>query len=308
MSDFDLRKLSKKFNEEEIEWRVQQCGMNKNGGAWAMIIPYITSRAIMQRLDDVVGAGGWKNEFVASPCRTGYLCGISIKIDGEWITRWDGAKTEGNGGIDPVKSTISSAMKRTGVQWGIGRYLYQFDSEFADAELCDYRSNVKDGYTFQQGKTKDNVKFGFQWKAKALQRWALPITTAEVEFNLSQLHSASTMNELKNRWLPAYRLAESECDSELMKKFEDAKESAKARISESEVKADNENLKKLGDLINKHINIIGSGVNESAVNGLSKIAIADIGQTARGNSLKDAENQIRTAVIIKLNQLKGNQS
>ena len=301
----DIKKLSRKFNEEEIEWRVQQCGMTSNGKAWAMIIPYITSRAIMQRLDDVVGAGNWKNEFTASPCGTGYLCGISIKIDGEWVTRWDGAKTEGNGGIDPVKSTISSAMKRTGVQWGIGRYLYQFDVQFADAELCDYQSNAKDGYTFQRGKTKDKVNFGFQWKAKPLERWALPITTAEVNFQLGQLNSASTLNELKNRWLSAYRLAESECDESLMTTFTKAKEAAKERISEASALTDSKNLENLSDLVNKHINIINSGVNESAVTGLSKVAIADIGQTARGSNLKNAEQEIKSAAANKIKQLNG---
>lgn len=56
MSEFDLKKLSKKFNEEDIEWRVQQSGAGKKG-AWALIIPYITNRAIMKRLDDSVGMG-----------------------------------------------------------------------------------------------------------------------------------------------------------------------------------------------------------------------------------------------------------
>jgi len=84
-----LAKLAKKFPEEDIEWRIQQCGQGGNNNYWAMIIPYITNRAIMQRLDDVVGPGQWKNEFKATPCNTGYQCGISIKVKDEWVTRWD---------------------------------------------------------------------------------------------------------------------------------------------------------------------------------------------------------------------------
>ena len=301
----DIKKLSRKFNEEEIEWRVQQCGMTSNGKAWAMIIPYITSRAIMQRLDDVVGAGNWKNEFTVSPCGAGYLCGISIKINDEWVTRWDGAKTEVNGGIDPVKSTISSAMKRTGVQWGIGRYLYQFDAQFADAELCDYRSNTKDGYNFQQGTNKKGVKFGFQWKAKALERWALPVTTSEVNFQLAQLNSALTLNDLKNRWTSAYKLAESECDESLMTEFKNAKENAKKRISDKNALEESQNIENISDLVNKNIAIINSAVNESSARGLLKMAIADIGQKARGNNLKNAEQEIRSAVANKIKQLNG---
>lgn len=49
----------------------------------------------------------------------GVECGISIKIDGEWITKWDAAE---NTQVEAVKGGRSGAMKRAAVQWGIGRY------------------------------------------------------------------------------------------------------------------------------------------------------------------------------------------
>lgn len=92
------------------------------GGGSGQVIaaPYITNRGIMNRLDSVVGIARWKNEFKQSP-NGGVLCGISVFIGGEWLTKWDGAD---NTRIESVKGGLSGAMKRAAVQWGIGRFLY----------------------------------------------------------------------------------------------------------------------------------------------------------------------------------------
>ena len=58
----NLDRLSEPFHEKDIEWLVQQAG-EKNGKQWAMVLAYVTNRAIQQRLDDVVGCENWKNEF-----------------------------------------------------------------------------------------------------------------------------------------------------------------------------------------------------------------------------------------------------
>ena len=57
----DLNLLDEPFPTEDIEWRVQQCGKTDNG-PWAMVLCYVTNRAIMKRLDDVCGKSGWKND------------------------------------------------------------------------------------------------------------------------------------------------------------------------------------------------------------------------------------------------------
>ena len=220
----------------------------------------------MQRLDDVVGPGKWKNEFQPSPCNTGYMCGISIKVDGEWVTRWDGSEKTGNGSIDQVKSTMSSAMKRTGVQWGIGRYLYQFDSEFADAKTCDSRYKVMSGYKYQESKDKgSNSKFGFQWKAKALAAWALPVTDGEISNYIKAMADCKTNEELKTIFGGAYKLAISEGDNELLEKFTKAKDKVKESLIEKSEVANDEKQEAINKLVNKHINIISSALNESSV-------------------------------------------
>lgn len=159
---FDLKKLQAPFPEYDIEWRIAQSGKSKDGGHWARVLAYITNRAIMQRLDEVVGPENWQNEYRDAPLGKGVLCGLSIRINGEWITKWDGADPTD---IEAVKGGLSDSMKRAGVQWGIGRYLYNLDEGYA---VCS--PNSKAG--FRYAKTKDGGVF--YWAPPKLPAWALP--------------------------------------------------------------------------------------------------------------------------------------
>jgi len=154
----DLAKLKEPFPENEIEWRLQSCG-ETDGKIWGRCLAYVTNRAIQNRLDEVVGAENWKNEFTKGP-DGGVLCGLSIKIDGDWVCKYDGAE---NTDVEAVKGGLSGAMKRAAATgWGIGRYLYYLDDGWIN--VC---SDGKYG-----GKTKDNKKF--KWNPPALPSWALP--------------------------------------------------------------------------------------------------------------------------------------
>lgn len=158
MSEINFEDLKKPFPAEDIEWRLQSCG-EKNGKIWGKALAYVTNRAIQNRLDEVVGAANWKNEFQKAP-DGGILCGISIKVDGEWVTKWDGAE---NTQIEAVKGGLSGAMKRAAsTGWGIGRYLYNLDEGWAE---------VTDKGKFS-GKTKEGK--WFNWNPPALPSWALP--------------------------------------------------------------------------------------------------------------------------------------
>ena len=154
----DLSKLKDFFEPNDIEWRLQQCGKTKEGKIWGMVLTYVTNRAIMNRLDEVCGPENWKNEFKAAP-DGGILCGISIKVGDEWVTKWDGAE---NTDIESVKGGLSGAMKRAAVQGGIGRYLYKLGESWINP-------NENGAY---RGKTKDGTIF--KWDAPELPAWALP--------------------------------------------------------------------------------------------------------------------------------------
>ena len=157
------------FPEVDTEWRIQQSG-HKSGNPWAMVLCYVTNRAIMKRLDDVVGAMNWKNEYKPSP-DGGVLCGISIFCEEkkEWITKWDGAE---NTQIDAVKGGLSGSMKRAAVQWGIGRYLYYLDAGFATCFLD--KSGKNRGSVIRDKNSKQAGYINFTWDAPSLPKWALP--------------------------------------------------------------------------------------------------------------------------------------
>lgn len=139
----DLRKLSEPFPGEDIEWFIGVTTQDKQKG---LAIPFITNRAVQERLDNVCGPDGWRNEYKSMGERelfdknnqsagkkTSQLCGISIWSDErkEWITKWDGAEESD---IEAIKGSLSSAMKRAAVQWGIGRYLYYLESPWVEIE------------------------------------------------------------------------------------------------------------------------------------------------------------------------------
>lgn len=170
-----LEALKEPFAESELEWRIQKCGVAR-GRIWAMVLTYVSNRAIMNRLDDVVGPIDWKNEFCKGP-DGGVICKLSIrvhpslersvlrdaKIDYEWITKEDGAD---NTQYEPIKGGLSDSMKRAAVQWGIGRYLYNLDTQFAI---------VREKYS--EGRFKGVVKDGdtdkrFSWDPPDLPGWA----------------------------------------------------------------------------------------------------------------------------------------
>lgn len=152
-----LEKLKEPFPKSDIEWRVQRAMKTKNGDK-AIVVPYVQNRAIMNRLDALFGIDGWKNEY--KEIHNGVLCGISLKINDEWITKWDGADLTN---IEATKGGLSNSMKRAAVQFGLGRYLYQLDEYWADIKQKgqNYIKDDKKGIT------------GY-WDDPKLPDWALP--------------------------------------------------------------------------------------------------------------------------------------
>lgn len=124
--------LAEPFAPEDLEWRLQQTFEEKKRG---LAVPYVTARAIQNRLDDVVGPENWYNEYKpwhSSKNKDAQLCGISIYFEGHgFITKWDGAE---DSNVEPIKGGLSDSMKRAAVQWGIGRVLYNMDAVFVDVE------------------------------------------------------------------------------------------------------------------------------------------------------------------------------
>jgi hypothetical protein len=152
------QRLQAPFAPADIEWRVQR--EVRNGEA-VMVIPYVTNRAIQHRLDEVFGAFGWENRFLPG-ANGGILCELRIRNPetGEWVTKQDGAE---NTQVEAVKGGMSSAMKRTAVQLGIGRYLYYLDFQYMP---------LKDrGHNYHRSKGTGRTMY---WDTPSLPAWALP--------------------------------------------------------------------------------------------------------------------------------------
>lgn len=151
-----LRRLAAPFPEADVEWRVQQAG-EAHGRVWGRVLPYVTARAVMQRLDEVFGVDGWQVTYAPGPVG-GAMATLSVRVrheDGSvaWITKCDGADvTE----VEGVKGAYSGALKRAAVLLGVGRYLYN---------AGDFWAVVHDGGRLA-GRTKGGRSF--RWDPPAV--------------------------------------------------------------------------------------------------------------------------------------------
>lgn len=124
-----FEKLSAPFKDEDLDWRIMRGGY-KNNKPWALLATYVTSRAIQDRLDFVMGPSNWQDKYRHEG--EGFICDLSLRIDGEWISKSDGAQITD---VEGYKGGISGALKRAGVKWGMGRYLYHLGETWAT--FCD---------------------------------------------------------------------------------------------------------------------------------------------------------------------------
>lgn len=117
-----IEDLAKPFPAGDIEWRIGATNKDKTKG---VALAYITARAVMNRLDEVLGPENWQDTYSAIPGTgndtKGYLCTISIRLGDTWVSKQDGAD-ESN--MESIKGGLSDAFKRAAVKWGVGRYLY----------------------------------------------------------------------------------------------------------------------------------------------------------------------------------------
>jgi hypothetical protein len=216
----DFSKLKIPFDPCHIRWRVSRAGYAGNSQKiWARVLAYVTSRAIMDRLDDVCGPENWRNEYKEGP-GGGVLCGLSIRTGGEWITKWDGAE---NTNFEAVKGGLSGSLKRAGYQWGIGRYLYNLEEEYAivtpsGEESGSFKVNG-DG-----GKKKDVY---FKYNPPELPDWALPKgyepnKAREVfEELIKEIQKVVTLDSLEN-WIATNKQAVNDLlDANYKKKLND---------------------------------------------------------------------------------------
>ncbi|WP_163537264.1 Rad52/Rad22 family DNA repair protein [Gracilibacillus sp. YIM 98692] len=119
-----MEALQKPFRDEEMEWRPQHA-IQRNQGYKLLVLPYVQGHAIQTRLDEVLGPN-WSDDYESIQVngKEAFRGKLSIKVDGEWVTRTDAAEVSN---IESVKGGHTNAFKRVAVKFGIGRYLYNVD-------------------------------------------------------------------------------------------------------------------------------------------------------------------------------------
>ena len=126
-----LKQLAAPFPPSDVEWRVGSTNKEKTRG---LALAYITARAVMNRLDIVMGPENWYDKYVPGP-DGGVMCELSVCINGKWVTKCGLAE---NSDIEAVKGGESDSLKRAAVKFGIGRYLYYLPDVWAELKNGKY--------------------------------------------------------------------------------------------------------------------------------------------------------------------------
>jgi len=128
--------LSAPFPDEEINWKP---GALRKDHTAAIALAHLDARAVMDRLDAVVGPENWSDEYERTEisirkfdktARDYYYEkeeGIVCKLTVLGVTKSDvGVPSD----YESLKGAYSDAFKRAGVKFGIGRYLYNMPANW----------------------------------------------------------------------------------------------------------------------------------------------------------------------------------
>lgn len=115
--------LSKLAEPMPYKWKIQSYNKEQTKGS---CVAYVDSRDVQNRLDQVLQLD-WQDDY--KEVKGNLYCGIGIKIEEEWIWRWDcGTESASEG----KKGEASDSFKRAAVKWGLGRFLYDLDIKWID--------------------------------------------------------------------------------------------------------------------------------------------------------------------------------
>lgn len=155
----DLKLLAEPFDPSEVKWRV---GSYSERTKKCTLLAYIDARAVMDRLDEVVGPANWGDTYAPHPLG-GLMCTLSVRCGDQWVAKTDGAEATA---IEAVKGGTSDALKRAAVKWGVFRYGYRLPSDW---------HKVQDGWANGKGVDISHNKKHVGWVATPkLPGFALP--------------------------------------------------------------------------------------------------------------------------------------
>ena len=106
-------------SEMPFKWKVQTASEYN-----CMCVAYVDSRQVQDKLDDVLGAMNWQDEYFVIDGDLFCRIGIYDEEKREWVWKGD-CGTESM--TEKEKGQASDAFKRAAVKWGVGRFLYSMD-------------------------------------------------------------------------------------------------------------------------------------------------------------------------------------
>lgn len=136
MSDYNIRLLT----ENDVELRIQKITETKKG-VFVTLLVYKDARTDMDILDETFGPMNWqrKHRLIGNAM----YCAISVWDDEkkQWVEKEDAGKESYS---ESEKGQASDSFKRSGVNWGIGRELYNAPK---------IRIKLEDGEFIKEGNT-----------------------------------------------------------------------------------------------------------------------------------------------------------
>lgn len=110
------------FPDHVHKFRIGSTWGNRSGGRSGRPLVYIDARDVMDRLDEIVGPGGWEDRIRPTNVAGAFVCELTIL----GVTK-SAVGQAGDGESEKEKSGESDALKRAAVKFGVGRYLYNID-------------------------------------------------------------------------------------------------------------------------------------------------------------------------------------
>ena len=183
-----FKKLAAPFTvtgPDGVEYPDNKWKMQTNGG---VCVPYIDSRQVSQRLNEVLGITGWKDALIETSGKY-IICELTIIIEGENITRSDvGTLSK----IESEKGQASDALKRSAVKFGIGVYLYQMQPVTL--------KTVRDGKIYPATDKGVALKDGAALSSYINQKHPLRAKFTEIYNSLDQVKKDSLDTQFKEIW------------------------------------------------------------------------------------------------------------
>lgn len=138
--------LSEPFSPEELQWRVEALSKDKRR---ALVAPYVSHKAVLDRLDEVVGVQGWQDsyEVLQAPAQPAGLYAVKCRL-----TIMDIYKEDVGEG-DSLKAAFAEALVRAAVKFGVGRFLVGLEQQWVDYDPASGKfgppnlAGVADGYS-----------------------------------------------------------------------------------------------------------------------------------------------------------------